>query len=78
MHVGAVKPAVSCHLLGEYACFSRPEMKVERVSYPMMTPAAARGAMEAILWKPQIAWLIERILGCGRRNSSRCDAMRSR
>ncbi len=46
---------------GEYACFSRPEMKVERVSYPMMTPAAARGAMEAILWKPQIAWLIERI-----------------
>jgi CRISPR-associated protein Cas5d len=46
---------------GDYACFSRPEMKVERVSYPIMTPAAARGAIEAILWKPQIAWRIQRI-----------------
>jgi CRISPR-associated protein Cas5d len=48
-------------LWGDYACFSRPEMKVERVSYPIMTPSAARGAVEAILWKPQIAWRIERI-----------------
>jgi CRISPR-associated protein Cas5d len=48
-------------LWGDHACFSRPEMKVERVSYPIMTPAAARGALEAILWKPQIAWRIERI-----------------
>jgi CRISPR-associated protein Cas5d len=48
-------------LWGDYACFARPELKVERVSYPIMTPAAARGAIEAILWKPQIAWRIERI-----------------
>ena len=46
---------------GEYACFTRPELKVERVSYPMMTPSAARGALESILWKPQISWRIERI-----------------
>lgn len=48
-------------LWGESACFARPEMKVERVSYPIMTPAAARGALEAILWKPQITWQVERI-----------------
>ncbi|HUB16096.1 MAG TPA: type I-C CRISPR-associated protein Cas5c [Acetobacteraceae bacterium] len=46
---------------GDYACFARAEMKVERVTYPIMTPSAARGAVEAILWKPQIAWQIERI-----------------
>lgn len=43
---------------GESACFSRPEMKVERVSYDVMTPAAARGVVEAILWKPAIKWII--------------------
>lgn len=48
-------------LWGAYACFARPEMKVERVSYPTMTPSAARGALESILWKPQIAWRIDRI-----------------
>lgn len=46
---------------GENACFTRPEMKVERVSYDVMTPAAARAAFEAILWKPAIRWVIERI-----------------
>jgi len=46
---------------GEYACFTRPEMKVERVTYPVMTPSAARGALEAIFWKPQVAWRIEEI-----------------
>jgi CRISPR-associated protein Cas5d len=46
---------------GDYALFARPELKVERVSYPIMTPAAARGAVDAVLWKPQIAWRIERI-----------------
>lgn len=46
---------------GEIACFTRPEMKVERVSYEVMTPSAARGALEAILWKPQIAWHIRSI-----------------
>jgi CRISPR-associated protein Cas5d len=46
---------------GERACFTRPEMKVERVSYDVMTPSAARGVLEAILWKPQMRWIIERI-----------------
>lgn len=48
-------------LWGDYACFTRPEMKVERVSYPVMTPSAARGALEAIFWKPQIVWRVEEI-----------------
>lgn len=46
---------------GEYACFTRPEMKVERVSYDVMTPSAARGILEAILWKPAIRWNVVRI-----------------
>lgn len=47
---------------GDYACFSRPEMKVERVSYDVMTPSAARGILEAIYWKPAIRWVIDRII----------------
>jgi CRISPR-associated protein Cas5d len=46
---------------GDYACFTRPEMKVERVSYDVMTPSAARGILEAIHWKPAIRWIIEEI-----------------
>lgn len=46
---------------GDNACFTRPEMKVERVSYDVMTPSAARGVLEAILWKPAIRWQVERI-----------------
>jgi len=46
---------------GDNACFTRPEMKVERVSYDVMTPSAARGVLEAILWKPAIRWHVERI-----------------
>lgn len=46
---------------GELACFTRPEMKVERVSYPVMTPSAARGLLEAILYRPQFRWEIRRI-----------------
>lgn len=46
---------------GEYACFTRPEMKVERVSYDVMTPSAARGLLEAIHWKPAIRWVIDAI-----------------
>jgi len=46
---------------GEYACFTRPEMKVERVSYDVMTPSAARAIFEAILWKPAIKWHIRQI-----------------
>ena len=53
---------------GDYALFSRPEMKVERVSYDVMTPSAARGVLEAIYWKPQIRWIIDEIhVGRGRR-----------
>ena len=46
---------------GDRACFTRPEMKVERVSYDVMTPSAARGILEAIHWKPAIRWVIDRI-----------------
>ena len=46
---------------GPLACFTRPEMKVERVSYPVMTPSAARGALEAIYWKPEFSWQVREI-----------------
>lgn len=46
---------------GPFACFTRPEMKVERVSYDVITPSAARAVFEAILWKPAIRWSIQRI-----------------
>lgn len=46
---------------GDYACFTRPEMKVERVSYDVITPSAARAIFEAILWKPAISWQIRKI-----------------
>ena len=54
----------SCFCLevaGPYACFTRPEMKVERVSYDVMTPSAARAVFESILWKPAIRWRVQRI-----------------
>ncbi len=46
---------------GKLACFTRPEMKVERVSYEVMTPSAARGILEAIFWKPEFQWQIREI-----------------
>ena len=46
---------------GDYACFTRPEMKVERVSYDVITPSAARAIFEAILWKPAIRWNVTKI-----------------
>ncbi len=46
---------------GDYACFSRPEFKVERVSYLVITPSAARGVLEAIFWKPEIRWQVREI-----------------
>jgi len=48
-------------LSGPWACFTRPEMKVERVSYDVMTPSAARSCFEAILWKPAIRWHVRKI-----------------
>ena len=47
---------------GEFACFTRPDLKVERMSYPCMTPSAARGILDSILWKPEFKWYIRRIL----------------
>jgi len=52
---------IKLKLWGAYACFTRPEMKVERVSYDVMTPSAARGILEAIYWKPSIRWVIDTI-----------------
>src|SRR5215831_17763899 len=52
---------VTVRVWGDFACFTRPEMKVERVSYPMMTPSAARGILEAIFWEPQMYYLIDAI-----------------
>lgn len=46
---------------GDFACFTRPEMKVERVSYDVMTPSSARAVFESILWKPAIRWHVEKI-----------------
>jgi len=53
--------ALRLRVWGANACFTRPEMKVERVSYDVMTPSAARGILEAILWKPAIRWQVTRI-----------------
>ena len=62
MTYGAVKAyGIKLRVWGDYACFTRPEMKVERVSYDVMTPSAARGILEAIHWKPAIRWLVDRI-----------------
>lgn len=52
---------VVLHVWGDYACFTRPEFKVERMSYEAMTPSAARGILEAIYWKPEIRWIVERL-----------------
>lgn len=54
-------PPLMLRIRGPVACFTRPELKAERVSYPVMTPSAARGVLEAVLWKPAIRWRIERI-----------------
>jgi CRISPR-associated protein Cas5d len=52
---------VKLKVWGDRACFTRPEMKVERVSYDVMTPSAARGILEAIHWKPAIRWVIDKV-----------------
>jgi CRISPR-associated protein Cas5d len=56
--------AIKTEIWGEYACFSRPELKVERVSYDVITPSAARGIIEAVCWKPAIRWVIDEIRVC--------------
>jgi CRISPR-associated protein Cas5d len=54
-------PALEVKVWGEFACFTRPEMKAERVSYSVMTPSAARGVLEAIFWKPEFSWQVREI-----------------
>lgn len=52
---------IKLEVWGDYASFNRPEMKVERVSYDVMTPSAARGILEAIYWKPEMRWVVDAI-----------------
>lgn len=52
---------ITIRVRGPYAMFTRPEMKVERVSYDVITPSAARGILEAVYWKPAIRWVIDKI-----------------
>ena len=52
---------IALKVWGPYACFTRPEMKVERVSYDVITPSAARGILDSIQWKPAIRWVVDRI-----------------
>ena len=52
---------VKLRVWGEFACFTRPEMKVERVSYDVMTPSAARGILEAVYWQHAIRWVVDKI-----------------
>lgn len=53
--------ALAVKVWGDLACFTRPEMKVERVTYPVITPSAARGVLEAICWKPEFTWRVQEI-----------------
>ncbi|WP_435020755.1 type I-C CRISPR-associated protein Cas5c [Tundrisphaera sp. TA3] len=53
--------SVRIHAWGDLACFTRPEMSAERTSFDVITPSAARGVVEAIYWKPEIRWHIDRI-----------------
>ena len=56
--------AIQVEVWGDYALFTRPEMKTERVSYDVMTPSAARGLLESIYWHPGMKWRIDRIHVC--------------
>ncbi len=56
-----MNPALHLRVWGDLACFTRPEMKVERVSYPVITPSAARGLLESILYRPEFRWQVRRI-----------------
>lgn len=52
---------VKLRVKGDYACFTQPALKVERMTYPCMTPSAARGVLECILWKPEFQWMVKSI-----------------
>ena len=53
---------LSVKVWGDFACFTRPDMKAERVSYPVMTPSAARGILESIFWQPEFRWIVKEIV----------------
>lgn len=53
---------VRVKVTGDFACFTRPDLKVERMTYPCMTPSAARGVLDSILWKPEFQWYVRKIL----------------
>lgn len=53
---------VRVKVTGSFACFTRPDLKVERMTYPCITPSAARGILDSILWKPEFQWYVRRIL----------------
>ncbi|MBU4478442.1 MAG: type I-C CRISPR-associated protein Cas5c [Candidatus Omnitrophica bacterium] len=53
---------VKVKITGDFACFTRPDLKVERMTYPCMTPSAARGILDSILWKPEFQWYVRRII----------------
>lgn len=73
-------PPLEVKVWGNYACFTRPEMKVERVSYEVMTPSAARGILQAIFWKPEFNWRVREIevLNPIRRMSVRRNEVKSK
>ncbi len=52
---------IKLHVWGDYACFTRPELKSERMSYEVITPSAARGILSAIYWKPEFNWVVDRV-----------------
>lgn len=56
------KEIVRVKVTGQFACFTRPDLKVERMTYPCMTPSAARGVLDSILWKPEFQWYVRRII----------------
>ncbi len=70
---------VHLRVWGDWACFTRPEMKVERVSYPVMTPSAARGILEAVYWEPQVFYRVAaiRVVKRGRWSSIRRNEVQS-
>ena len=63
---------------GDMACFTRPELKVERVSYDVITPSAARAIFEAIFWKPAIHWQITKIEVLNKSGKTKCARFEKR
>ena len=61
---GGVSYHLRAHVRGASACFARPDLTSERVSYPVITPSAARSLLEAVHWNPAIRWVVDRIILC--------------